>query len=157
MAHRQSPWTVRLPNRHIPIDTSLCGRSAQVRIYGFVATGFSIFSCVWVDLSEDKMLKPLVQQKSLPLGHLVQQQIMPLGHFMPEMGRVSTYSQRVTLERSPVVSVRPPGFLIHLMQWALGELHLIRILIYLVQTTVSMANKQNEADPKRKNKNPGAR
>lgn len=61
-ANRQSPWTVGSPNRHIPIDTSLCAWSAQVRIYGFVATGFSIFSGVGVDLSEDKTLKPLVQQ-----------------------------------------------------------------------------------------------
>lgn len=29
------PW----PGRHIPIDTSLCTQSPQVRIYGFVAAG----------------------------------------------------------------------------------------------------------------------
>lgn len=28
-----------LPGRHIPIDTSLCSQSPQVRIYGFVAAG----------------------------------------------------------------------------------------------------------------------
>lgn len=27
------------PHRHIPIDTSLCGQTTQVRIYGFVAAG----------------------------------------------------------------------------------------------------------------------
>lgn len=30
-----------LPGRHIPIDTSLCSQSPQVRIYGFVAAGIN--------------------------------------------------------------------------------------------------------------------
>lgn len=30
---------LRSPRRHIPIDTSLCTDSPQVRIYGFVAAG----------------------------------------------------------------------------------------------------------------------
>lgn len=30
-----------LPGRHIPIDTSLCSQSPQVRIYGFVAAGIT--------------------------------------------------------------------------------------------------------------------
>lgn len=33
-----------LPYRHGPIDTSLCGWSPQVRIYGFVAVGLSLSS-----------------------------------------------------------------------------------------------------------------
>lgn len=33
-----------LPHRHGPIDTSLCGWSPQVRIYGFVAVGLSLSS-----------------------------------------------------------------------------------------------------------------
>lgn len=66
--NRQSPWTVGSPNRHIPVDTSLCAGSAQVRIYGFVATGFSVFSCVGVDLSEDKMLKTISPTKEFVIG-----------------------------------------------------------------------------------------
>lgn len=67
-ANRHSPWTVGSPNRHIPIDTSLCAGSAQVRIYGFVATGFSVFSCVGVDLSEDKVLKTISPPKEFVIG-----------------------------------------------------------------------------------------
>lgn len=158
MANRQSPWTVRLPTRHIPIDTSLCAQSAQVRIYGFVATGFSIFSCVGVGLSEDKMLKPLVQQKSLSLGHLVQRQIMLLGHFMSKIKRVSfNLLSKGGLRKVSCSFWRTSWLFKHLMQWALGEPHFIRILICLVSTTVSIANKQNETDPKRENKYPDAK
>lgn len=158
VASRQSPWTVRLPARHIPIDTSLCGRSAQVRIYGFVATGFSVFSCVGVGLSEDKMLKPLVQQKSLSLGHLVQRQIMLLGQFLSKIKRVSfNLLSKGDLRKVFCSFWRTSWLFTHLMQWALCEPHFIRTLICLVSTTVRMANKQNVTDPKRENKHPDAR
>lgn len=151
VANRQSPWTVRLPTRHRPIDTSLCGRWAQVRIYGFVATGFSIFSCGrGAGLSEDKMLKPLVQQKSLSLGHLVQRQIMLLGHFLSKIKRVSFNLLSKGDLRKVSCFIWPTSWLfMHLMQWALCEPHFIRILISLASTAFSMANKQNETDPKR--------
>ena len=42
------PAACEIAHRHIPIDTSLCALSAQVRIYGFVATGLRIFFCVGV-------------------------------------------------------------------------------------------------------------
>lgn len=42
------PVVCEIAHRHIPIDTSLCALPPQVRIYGFVATGLSIFSRVGV-------------------------------------------------------------------------------------------------------------
>lgn len=60
---------LRLPGGHIPIDTSLCGQSPQVRIYGFVAAGVSLKPRnTWmrngVLLRSNKILTVAVQERS---------------------------------------------------------------------------------------------
>lgn len=51
-----------LPGRHIPIDTSLCSQSPQVRIYGFVAAGITPSRAN----EEDETHKTWKQQVILP-------------------------------------------------------------------------------------------
>lgn len=58
---------VSLPGRHRPVDTSLCGKAPQVRIYGFVATGLGLCSRLGVCHVWNEMRRPLVWPKTLPL------------------------------------------------------------------------------------------
>lgn len=60
---------LRLPGGHIPIDTSLCGQSPQVRIYGFVAAGVSLKPRKHLDeercsIRSNKILTVAVQERN---------------------------------------------------------------------------------------------
>lgn len=56
---KSSVGSASWPCGHIPIDTSLCCQSPQVRIYGFVAAGISRWNQVEeaVNLKENKVEK----------------------------------------------------------------------------------------------------